>query len=201
MPDLPKNQTYDTFGELSKTAFDLAGTLPERVKKPTKRKDIDLDKFSNVRQAASGQGQSRQQSTPPPDLSSLGTVTTPYGGRTKFEKFHPGVDVAMKTGQDIPAFVGGEVSEVRTGETQTPNTPGFGNYVVITDEQGNKHRYSHLHNTWVNEGDKIKAGQSIGGAGHSGGAYSTTGGSGTHLDYRIKNAYDKYVNPSEILGS
>lgn len=209
MPDLPKNQTYDTFGELSKTAFDLAGTLPERVKKPTKRKDVDLDKFSNVRQAASEQGQPDQESspspsresTPPPDLSSLGTVTTPYGGRTKFEKFHPGVDVAMETGQDIPAFAGGEVTEVKTGETQTPNTPGFGNYVVITDEQGNKHRYSHLHNTWVNEGEKIKAGQSVGGAGHSGGAYSTTGGSGTHLDYRIKDAYNKYVNPSGILGN
>jgi len=206
MADLKSNQTYDAFEGMRETAFDLAGTLPE--KKKTRTRDIDLERFNNVRdvsreaqrtpQESAGQSYS-SQGTPGASPYDLGPVTTPYGGSTKFESYHPGVDIAMRTGQEIPSFTGGKVSEVRTRKRQTPNLPGFGNYVVIKDEQGNKHRYSHLHEAWVEEGQEISPGQSIGGAGHSGGAYSTSGGSGTHLDYRIQDAYERYINPSEYL--
>ena len=207
MPDLPKNQTYnaDAFQQLAGEAFNLAGTLPEKKEQPSKKsRDVDLDKFNNVRDVAKQSSPEGQQTSSASNKSiqpsSLGPVTVPYGGQTKFEKPHPGVDVAMETGQEVPAFTGGVVEDVRTGQEQTPNTPSFGNYVVIRDEQGNKHRYSHLHNTWVQEGQEVSSGETIGGAGHSGGAYSPSGGSGTHLDYRIKNAYDKYVNPNKVLG-
>ncbi|KXB07730.1 hypothetical protein AKJ56_02410 [candidate division MSBL1 archaeon SCGC-AAA382N08] len=204
MPDLKENQKYNnSFEQLTKTAYDLAGSLPETeelTSRSTARQNIEGNELNNVRNV-SRQSQPQQKtkadvSTP----SQLGTVTVPYGGRTKFEPYHPGVDVAMETGEEIPAFAGGEVTDIRTGMEQTPRSPSFGNYVTITDKQGNKHRYSHLHNAWVNEGQEISAGDIIGGAGHTGGAYSTTGGSGTHLDYRIKNAYDKYMNPSKYLG-
>jgi len=46
---------------------------------------------------------------------SLGTVTTPYGGMTKYEGFHKGVDVANKKGTPIPAFASGVVTKVMNG--------------------------------------------------------------------------------------
>ncbi len=213
MADIKRNQKYnktDTFESLRGAASDLAGTFDEKPARTSRGSDINLDQYRNVRNltnAGDGQGESTQPQPSTrkrerinvPSFSELGTVTTPYGGKTKFESPHPGVDVAMNTGQPVPAFSGGRVTNVRTNKKQTPDLPGFGNYVIIEDEQGNKHRYSHLHETWVQEGQEISAGDTIGGAGHSGGAYSTTGGSGTHLDYRIKNAYNKYVNPSDYL--
>jgi len=35
--------------------------------------------------------------------------------------------------------------------------------------------------------------------GNTGAAYSTSGGTGSHLDYRIKDAYDRYVKPSRFI--
>ena len=129
--------------------------------------------------------------------SSLGTVTVPYGGSTRYEKFHPGVDVGNKIGTPISAFAKGKVTDVQRGKVQ--GNKGYGNYVIITDELGNKHRYSHLSQDFVKLGDYINKGQVFSNMGNTGSAYSTSGGTGSHLDYRIKDMYDKWVNPSQFI--
>ncbi len=131
--------------------------------------------------------------------SSLGTVTVPYGGSTRYEKFHPGVDIGNKIGTPIPAFASGKVTDVQRGKVQ--GDKGYGNYVIITDELGNKHRYSHLSQDFVKLGDYIEKGQTPFRMGNSGSSYSTSGGTGSHLDYRIKNMYDKWVNPSQFISN
>ena len=86
-------------------------------------------------------------------VSNLGSVTTPYGGSTRYEKFHPGIDIANKIGTPINAFTGGKVTAVQTGFKQ--GDKGFGNRVIVQDAQGNKHFYSHLYKAYVNVGDIV----------------------------------------------
>lgn len=130
-------------------------------------------------------------------FGNLGTVTVAPGGRTRFESTHPGIDIANKIGTPLPSFTGGKVSQVVSGTKQ--GSPGYGNYVIITDKEGNNHRYSHLNNAYVQVGQEIPKGYTIGTMGNTGQTYSTSGGTGSHLDYRIKDAYGKYVDPWKYL--
>jgi len=133
------------------------------------------------------------------DTTPWGTITTIPGNSTRAEKSHPGIDIGNKRGTPIPSFASGKVTEVVTGKKNDPVNGAYGNYVIVTDKDGNKHRYSHLTNSLVKIGDEVNRGQVVGGMGNSGFAYSTGGGDGTHLDYRIKDAYGKYVDPTIYL--
>lgn len=133
-----------------------------------------------------------------PSLTKLGVITTPYGGGTTQEPVSPGVDIANKIGTPIPSTTKGTVTEVSYGHA--PKENNYGNYVIVTDPQGNKHRYSHLHKGYVQVGQKVNAGQKIGELGNTGATYSASGkGDGANLDYRIVSAYGKYVNPMTYL--
>jgi len=128
----------------------------------------------------------------------LGTISTPYGGSTRYEKFHPGVDIANKIGTPINAFAGGKVTEVDTGFKQ--GDKGFGNRVIVQDAQGNKHFYSHLYKSYVKVGDIVNPGSLLGQMGATGQTYSLSGtGTGSHLDYRVSDAWNKYMNPMAFL--
>jgi len=127
----------------------------------------------------------------------LGKVTTPYGGKTKWENFHAGIDIANKKGTPIPAFVTGQVIGVKEGQKNGDN--GYGNSVLIKDKYGNTHRYSHLQNILVKPGDIVPQKKVIATMGDSGSAYSPTNGDATHLDYRIHNAYKQYINPTKYV--
>ncbi len=130
-------------------------------------------------------------------FGNLGTVTVSPGGSTRYEKVHPGIDIANKIGTPISSFTKGTVSQVVSGKEK--GDKGYGNYVLITDSMGNKHRYSHLSNSYVKVGQQVPKGMNIGAMGATGQTYSTHGGTGSHLDYRIKDMYDKYVNPWKFL--
>lgn len=178
-----------TFKRLTEVAFKIGKNLPRK----------DRTALQEVAK------KTRDSRIEPPtqktigDFADLGAITTRYGGSTKFEKFHPGVDIAAPIGTSVPAFTGGTVIDIRSGQKNTPTTPSFGNYVVIKDDSGNFQRYSHLNKGFVPVGSKVKKGQVIGEIGATGGAYSLHGGTGAHLDYRIYNAAKKYYNPSTYL--
>lgn len=130
--------------------------------------------------------------TIPTGISSLGTITTPYGGSTRYERFHPGVDIANKPGTAISSFTPGTV-------TKTGYSKSYGNYVEVKDPYGATARYSHLLRSYVKPGQKLTKGANLGLMGATGQTYSLTGGSGSHLDLRIKDAYNRYVNPMAYL--
>lgn len=133
-----------------------------------------------------------------PNIASLGTLTTPYGGKTSYEDFHPGVDIANAKGTPIPAPVNGQVIHAVGDKVQ--GDASYGNSVMIRDAEGNSHNLGHLDQTMVQPGQTIKRGQTIGTMGNSGAAYSQSGkGDGTHLDYRIVSAYGRYKNPQPYL--
>lgn len=128
-----------------------------------------------------------------PNLKAPGVVTTPFGGTTKDEAQHKGVDFANRSGTPIPAFADGVV----TGVGSTSN--GMGNVVILKDGQGNTHQYGHLQGSNVKPGQQVKKGQQIARMGATGNSYSPSGGDSSHLDIRIINAYNKYVNPMTYL--
>lgn len=130
-------------------------------------------------------------------IQSLGKVTKPYGGATRYEAHHPGIDIANKKGTPIPSFGNGVVTSVDTGHKSGENN--FGNKVGITDNQGNTKYYSHLQGAYVQRGQKVHSGQPIGTMGDSGSAYSPSGGDATHLDFRVVNAFGKYQNPKKFM--
>jgi murein DD-endopeptidase MepM/ murein hydrolase activator NlpD len=125
--------------------------------------------------------------------TTLGNITTKFGGRTRGEAFHPGVDIANAPGTPIPALADGVITTV--GKTSN----GFGNVVTLKDGQGGVHQYGHLQGANVRPGMKVKRGQQIARMGRSGNSYSPTGGDPTHLDIRIANAYGKWADPTPLL--
>lgn len=134
-----------------------------------------------------------------PNLSGLGVVTVPWGGRTAWEAQHPAVDIANKKGTPIPSTVNGVVEQTVTGKTQGA-TQGFGNLVTVKSPNGDRHQFSHLDSVNVVPGETVQAGKIVGKMGNSGATYSPSGqGDGTHLDLRITSAYGQYKNPMMYL--
>ena len=124
-----------------------------------------------------------------PSSIAQGTVTTPFGGSTRGERFHPGIDIANKQGSPIGTGLPVTVTKVNTGKSP------YGNYVEGVDQYGAQHRWSHLLNSYVKVGQYVPAGGRIAEMGNTGNVYSTTGGDASHLDYRILNLAGKYVDP------
>jgi len=183
--------TTETYKDIASGSFKLGKSLASQRSK----KAVDLSKYENVRQA------SQEPTGSGTNFQDLGPITTPYGGSTNYEAYHPGIDVAMAQGASIPSTVGGKVTEVVGGKKWTPDTPSFGNYVVIQDEKGNFHRFSHLSNSFVEVGQDVVKGTSVGSAGGTGSTYSQhNSGPGYHLDYRIYDLAKKYYfNPLTYL--
>lgn len=122
-------------------------------------------------------------------FKNITNMTTPFGGATKDENPHPAVDMAAPSGTPIPAFANGVV--VKTGFSPD----GFGNNVIMKDDNGDVHQYSHLSKFAVKPGQKVKKGQEIAKMGSSGNSYSPSGGDPSHLDIRIASKYGKWKNP------
>lgn len=129
------------------------------------------------------------------NLKLPGVITTKFGGSTRGEKFHPGLDVANASGTPIPAFADGVVTSI--GKTNN----GMGNVVTLKDNGGNTHQYGHLRGFFKKPGDVVKKGESIATMGRSGNSYSPTGGDPSHLDVRIASAYGKWKNPLTYVKS
>ena len=182
----PENTTY-------KSITDTALNLGKTISAAKKTRPTAPPQYPNVARAVRQSGATTSQPLPA-ILSKLGTMTTPYGGSTRFEQFHPGIDLAAPSGTALSSLTAGKVTEVKT-------SPSFGNTVVIQDINGNFLRYSHLNQGWVKVGDVITKGQRIGEIGASGNVYSQSGGDPSHLDLRIYNSAKQYFNPSTYFTS
>lgn len=123
------------------------------------------------------------------NLRKPGVVTTNFGDRTKDERFHPGVDIANRTGTPIQSLADGQVTEIG------PKNNGLGNMITLRDDKGEIHQYSHLNNFKVRPGQRVKRGQNIATMGSSGNSYSPSGGDPSHLDIRIVDAYGRWKDP------
>ncbi|MED4068635.1 transglycosylase SLT domain-containing protein [Priestia megaterium] len=125
-------------------------------------------------------------------------ISTPFSpGKNVHDGVHPGghngidlakVGSASVLGKPIYSLTSGTVVEVLIGNATA------GNGVRIKDERGYTFSYVHMQSAPpVSQGDKVNAGAVIGKVGSTG--HST----GPHLDLKVKDASNNYVNPEPIL--
>jgi len=103
-------------------------------------------------------------------------------------RFNPGIDIKAKQGTEVKAALAGQVVKVETNENEKT-------IIEIEHEPGIISRYSHLEESLVKTGDKVKTSQVIGKVGSPGLAKS---GEEPLLHFQIKNG-DKWVDPTEYL--
>lgn len=120
-------------------------------------------------------------------LYSSNTVAA-WGGK------HKGLDIAMPQNTRIPAFAEGEVVEVGYES-------GWGGTVVIKDQNGALHRYSHLSQIapYVEKGARVGRGQVLALSGGKKGTKGAGNSTGPHLDYRVQ-VKGQYVDPMTYHG-
>jgi len=105
---------------------------------------------------------------------------------------HNGVDIAMPKGTAIPSTSGGTIVYAQFGQKGS-GYGGYGNVVVVRDNNGYLHQYSHLDSINVKVGQKVGSGALLGKAG------STGRSTGPHLDYIVKNSKGSYVDPTPFI--
>lgn len=119
-------------------------------------------------------------------------ITSKYGVVRKDGKIHKGVDF-ISTSKDakVKAIRKGVVSFVGYDST------GFGNYVVILQEDGFKALYCHLETFNVKDGETVEQGQILGIEGNTGNS------TGVHLHLELRKApygREDYIDVTEYLG-
>ena len=111
----------------------------------------------------------------------VGILTSAYGERrdpfTGELSFHEGIDIATEQGTPIVAVQSGSVT------TKEYDENGYGHYVVITCESGDKYVYAHCESINVNIGETVKAGQTVAFVGNSG----RSTGAHLHFEWLINN--------------
>lgn len=116
-------------------------------------------------------------------------LTSPYGYRadpfTGVRSFHTGIDMAIATGTPILASMDGKIATAGWNNV-------YGNYVIITHDNGYQTLYAHMQKYVVATGQKVTQGTTIGYVGSTG--YST----GPHLHFSVyKNS--KLIDPMTVL--
>lgn len=116
-------------------------------------------------------------------------ITSGYGYRihpiSKRRQFHHGVDLRAKTRNRAYAVKSGRVIFVGW-------KGGYGKLVIIKHANGFTTRYGHLHKIYVNHGQRVRKGTTVGLAGNTG--YST----GPHLHFEIRYK-GRSIDPTPYL--
>lgn len=120
-------------------------------------------------------------------------ITSMYGYRadpfTGEKKFHTAIDIADSEGTPLLAVFDGVITYTEHSDS------GYGNYVELTDKDGNMARYAHASSISSRVGQEVKKGDEIAKMG-------TTGNStGSHLHFELYLADGTRVNPYFYLYS
>ena len=114
-----------------------------------------------------------------------GRVTSEFGYRERFHRFHRGIDIHLCTGDTVVAALPGRVN--RIGHERG----GYGHFVIVSHANGIETRYAHLQCALVTAGDFISAGQPIALGGSSGNS------TGPHLHFEIRY-FGQSLNPRRV---
>ena len=113
-------------------------------------------------------------------------VTSNYGYRARYRREHKGIDLALRTGDDVRAAFDGKV-RIRGYERG-----GYGNYIVIRHPNGLETVYGHMSRCIAQEGQIVRAGEVIGKGG------STGRSTGPHLHFETR-FLGIDINPAHII--
>ncbi len=112
-----------------------------------------------------------------------GYISSPFGdGRG-----HKGIDIAAPYGTPIYAAASGTVTDVGSGWNG-----GYGNAVMISQDDGNVTMYAHQSSVAVKYGDYVVKGQLIGYIGSTGDSY------GNHLHFEVRSN-GRFMNPADYV--
>ena len=103
-----------------------------------------------------------------------GKLTSGYGYRARFGRFHYGVDVALNTGDTVRCVLPGVVT--KTGY----DTGGYGRFVIVVHSGEIETLYGHLGKDLVSPGQKVGSGEALGIGG------STGNSTGPHLHFETR---------------
>jgi murein DD-endopeptidase MepM/ murein hydrolase activator NlpD len=112
-----------------------------------------------------------------------GVVTSRFGYRR--HRFHYGIDIDLVTGDQVVSAFDGMVRVVRYDK-------GYGNVVVIRNDNGLETVYAHLLRAMVDTNQVVKAGDVIGFGGNTGRS------SGSHLHFEVRYL-GAALNPESII--
>ena len=96
-----------------------------------------------------------------------------------------GIDIGAARGTPVRSAADGIVIVARTNGGWNG---GYGNYVVITHDNGTQTLYSHLRSGIVSFGQEVSSGQTIGYVGATGRA------TGPHLHFEVRGAQNPFIN-------
>ncbi len=119
-------------------------------------------------------------------MPATGTVTSPFGYRKNFGRFHRGVDIDICRGDTIRAAFPGTVTLTRN------DARGYGYYIIITHPNGLQTLYGHLDSFLVVPSAKVEAGDPIAIGG------STGNSSGPHLHFETRY-HAAAIDPAAIV--
>jgi murein DD-endopeptidase MepM/ murein hydrolase activator NlpD len=118
------------------------------------------------------------------DTVDIGYFSRPIAGGTRTQGIHGqnGVDLADSCGTPIYASADGDVTVAFNNDGYNG---GYGNYVVISHNNGSQTLYAHMKDAIVTQGQHVNKGQAIGTIGNTGKVHGVTG---CHVHFEIRNA-------------
>ena len=176
-PKLLSRQTQDAMGGPFDAILGGSDTIDPRFE----RLGLSLSRMAVLERALDGIPQVVPASVQ--NISSgFGFRRDPLNGRGAM---HAGIDFKGAIGSPIFAAAGGRV-------TFAGRKSGYGNAIEITHGNGMLTRYAHLSRIGVTVGQKVAAGDTIGGLGNTGRS------TGPHLHFEVR-INDRAVNPRPFL--
>ena len=119
-----------------------------------------------------------------------GTITSGFGNRgyvtAGASSYHQGIDIGAEMGTNVVAADGGVVTFAGNDGS------GYGNYIIVTHDNGSQTYYGHLSGIGVKKGQRVSQSQPIGNVG------STGVSTGPHLHFALK-INGTFVDPSKYI--
>ncbi|WP_337845822.1 peptidoglycan DD-metalloendopeptidase family protein [Thermus sp.] len=183
LPGIQAKTTYQNL--LAKQEAERRARLEAERKRQEELRRLAQER---ARQQALAQRQApRQQASPRPQVRRVSyqegamrwplsgfRITTYFGQRGAFQRYHTGIDLAAPYGTPIVAAKAGQV------EVAGWSSVGYGFHVVLDHGGGVETLYAHMNRIAVRSGQWVKAGQVIGYVGSTG--WST----GPHLHFEVR---------------
>ena len=114
-----------------------------------------------------------------------GIISSKYGYRSTFGRFHHGLDIAAPIGTPINAYKGGIV-------TYSGRRGTYGLMIEIDHGNGEKTRYAHCSALYFRKGEEVECGEHIADIGNTGRS------TGPHLHFELlRNG--KSINPANLF--
>jgi len=161
---------------------------PEPVAAPFGLQNLPPEVSGPLGQAEQALKEAEQQFLPPPPAVRpvAGAISSNYG--TRWGSMHSGIDFAEPIGTPIQAVSSGDVVEAGPAS-------GFGQWVRVLHDDGTTGVYGHVNDMYVQEGQRVNAGDVIASVGNLGES------SGPHLHLEIWDQGGNKIDPSPWMAA